>query len=140
MSDAPRPVHWDEEFWRLSSQGVLSAQRCLECSHLQHYPRPACGRCLSTDRVWHHLSGKGTIYSFTIVRRPAGGSPTGDAPFTLVDVLLDEGIRMLSRLVSEPTDSRPADSEPHIEDRVSVVFQPAPNGLYLPYFTLRREA
>lgn len=125
----PTPVHWDLGFWDLAAQGILSAQHCRNCGHLQHYPRPACVVCLSDDREWQHLSGRGEIFSFTIVRRPIDPSFGPEAPFALIDVLLEEGIRLLSRLADE---SHAADLA--IGDPVCVVFRETENGLHLPYF------
>ncbi|CAN5201870.1 Zn-ribbon domain-containing OB-fold protein [soil metagenome] len=125
----PTQVHWDREFWNLSAQGILSAQRCRDCGHLQHYPRPACGKCLSSDRTWQHLSGRGVVYSFTVVRRPFTPGFDSEAPFVLLDVQLEEGIRMLSRLADESQAPYLA-----IGDSLEVVFHQTENELYLPYF------
>jgi hypothetical protein len=126
----PTPVHWDREFWNLAAQGVLSAQRCLDCGHLQHYPRPACGKCLSSNRTWQHLSGRGTVYSFTVVRRPFTPGFDDETPFVLLDVLLDEDLRLLSRLADEGQANGLG-----IGDHLEVVFHKTDNDLYLPYFT-----
>src|SRR5699024_1768175 len=97
----PTPVHWDREFWALASRGILGAQRCTSGGHLQHDRRPACARCLSQERSWQHLNGRGRVYSFTIVRRPMDPGFGDEVPFALLDVLLDEGLRLLSRLADE---------------------------------------
>lgn len=131
----PVPVHWDREFWKLAAEGILSAQHCLTCGHLQHYPRPACGRCLSQKRTWQHLSGRGEVYSFTLVRRPMDPTFGDEAPFVLLDVLLEEGIRLLSRLVDE---SQAADLA--IGDRLIVEFHEVADALHLPYFRVEDQS
>jgi hypothetical protein len=58
------------------------------------YPRVLCPHCGSERLEWVAPSGRGTVYSTTIVRRkPADG---GDYNVCLVD--LAEGPRMLSRV------------------------------------------
>ncbi len=131
----PVPVHWDREFWELAGQGILGAQECLDCGHLQHYPRPVCVNCLSRNRTWRRLSGRGRVYSFTTVRRPENRAFASEAPFTLIDVDLDEGLRLVSRLADET--QAPALA---IGDTVTAVFRPVGDGsLKLPYFTVTTE-
>jgi uncharacterized protein len=124
---APSPVRWDRPFWQAAARGVLTAQRCRECGHRQHYPRPACTRCLSGDLQWDELSGRGTVYSYTVVRQPVDASFRDAAPYIFADVALDEGLRMVARIAGA------APGEVQIGDRVSVVFQPS-GEVYLPYF------
>ena len=126
----PRAVAWDAEFWDFASAGVLVAQECLNCGTLQHYPRPVCMGCFSDKHTWRELSGAGEIYSFTVVRRSVGR--TYDPPLVLLDVLLDEGVRMISALTG------PADLV-EVGARVEVAF-PAPAGdaQARPYFRLTR--
>jgi uncharacterized OB-fold protein len=65
-----------------------------------------------------------------VVRRPFTPGFDDQSPFVLLDVLLDEGLRLLSRL----TDESQAESL-GIGDRLRVSFQQIENGLHLPYFT-----
>jgi uncharacterized OB-fold protein len=131
----PVPVHWDREFWRLTATGVLAAQECLDCGRLQHYPRPACSSCLSLNRTWRALSGRGTVYSFTIVRRPDDPAFAAEAPFVLLDVELAEGLRLVSRLADESH----ADGLT-IGTALTVVFRPVGDGsVSLPYFVVDHE-
>jgi uncharacterized OB-fold protein len=124
---APSPVHWDRPFWQAAARGVLTAQRCQDCGHRQHYPRPACTRCLSGDLQWDELSGRGTVYSHTVVRQPVEGSFRDAAPYIIADVALDEGLRMIARIADA------APGEVQIGDRVSVLFEPS-GEVHLPYF------
>lgn len=123
----PSPVHWDRAFWDAASRGVLVAQRCIECGHRQHYPRPACGNCLSRNRDWDELSGRGTIYSYTVVRQPVHPAFVDAAPYVFVDVALDEGLRMVSTMVGA------GPNDVCIGDRVLVIFRRA-GEVSLPYF------
>jgi uncharacterized protein len=127
----PKEVPWDRDFWANSARGVLSAQRCQDCGRLQHYPKPVCSACMGPNLVFEPLSGKGTVYSFTTVRRPENPDFVAEAPYTVIDVQLDEGIRFLSRLADE------ADADGlRIGDPLEAVFRPVGDGTkHLPYFS-----
>lgn len=80
------------------AQGRFEIQRCDACAKHVFYPRVLCPHCGSTRLGWVAPSGRGTVYSTTVVRRkPADG---GDYNVCLVD--LDEGVRMMSRVVAIP--------------------------------------
>lgn len=78
------------------ARGRFEIQRCDACAKHVFYPRVLCPHCGSPRLGWVAPSGRGTVYSTTVVRRkPADG---GDYNVCLVD--LDEGVRMMSRVVA----------------------------------------
>jgi uncharacterized OB-fold protein len=96
---APSPEISPElaEFWAATTQGRLLLRRCLACRAAIWYPRPACPFCHSADTAWEQASGRGIIYTYTVVRRGAGAYK--DAPYVLAYVELDEGPRMMTNIV-----------------------------------------
>ncbi len=69
-------------------------QHCKNCSGYIYPPRALCPHCGSLDLEAGEASGRGTVYSTTVVRRkPERG---GDYNVVLVD--LEEGPRMMSRV------------------------------------------
>jgi len=81
--------------------GRFEIQKCSACGKHVFYPRVLCPHCGAGDLGWAAASGRGTVYSTTVVRRkPADG---GDYNVCLVD--LAEGVRMMSRVVSVPPGS-----------------------------------
>lgn len=83
------------------AQGSFEIQRCAGCGKHVFYPRVLCPHCGAERLDWIVPSGRGTVYSTTVVRRkPADG---GDYNVALVD--LDEGPRMMSRVVSIAPDA-----------------------------------
>lgn len=75
-------------------QGQFLIQRCEACKQAIFYPRMICPHCAGSDLQWFSPSGRGVVYSTTVVRRkPEAG---GDYNVALVD--LEEGARLMSRV------------------------------------------
>lgn len=88
-SHHPTAFEWDEGFWQAARQGRLVVQSCAACGKRRHLPRLMCPACGSLDFSWSDCSGRGTIYSWTEVRRSFHPS-FADVPFVLALVALDE--------------------------------------------------
>lgn len=86
--------------WEAARRGELLLQRCTACGHHQHYPRPMCLRCDSTDLQWVAATGRATVYAQSRVHLPT--HPTLEAPYVIAVVTLDEGPRLTTNLVGEP--------------------------------------
>ncbi|MGB3121981.1 MAG: zinc ribbon domain-containing protein, partial [Verrucomicrobiales bacterium] len=71
VKPAPHPTPISAHYWESLNEGKLTIQKCTACGSLQHYPRPFCLNCLSSDLEWERVSGRATLFSFTIVRRAA---------------------------------------------------------------------
>ncbi len=83
----------------------LLIQRCTSCGHHQYYPRPICLACQATDLALVEASGRGRLYSFTVVHRSV--NPRFQAPYTVALVDLEEGPRLLTHLIdSQPDETR----------------------------------
>lgn len=96
----PVPTATSAPFWRAASEGRLDMQFCPRCARYVHYPRPLCPGCLGR-LDWRTLSGRGTVYSFTVVHR-APSREFADVPYTLALVDLEEGPRLLARVSDDP--------------------------------------
>jgi len=81
--------------------GKLRIQHCNACGRNFFYPRALCVHCGAADWVWIDASGKGTVYSTSVVRQRPEDGP--DYNIALID--LAEGPRMMSRV----TDIAPAE-------------------------------
>ncbi len=98
----PRPfVHGEEATWfDYCQRGELRIQRCRGCGRHVFYPRFACPTCLSADLEWVRASGRGVVHTFTVQHR-AGPDYEGPLPFVIAIVELEQGVRMLSRVVAD---------------------------------------
>lgn len=93
----------------------------------QFPPTEHCRQCLSDDVDWRQGSGRGEIYSWTVVYRPV--TAEFEPPYAPAIVTLDEGYQMLTNIVGVP----PEDIEVGL--RVRVQFHDAGPDVTLPYFT-----
>jgi uncharacterized OB-fold protein len=93
MSSGPEPGP-ERQYQQALAQGRFCIQRCGGCSRHVFFPRVLCPHCGSDRLDWVTPSGRGSVYSTTIVRRkPDAG---GDLNLALID--LEEGVRMMSRV------------------------------------------
>src|SRR5437870_4909129 len=95
----PRATPETEPFWAATAAGELQLQRCTRCDAFYFPPRPFCPTCLSDEVVWERVSGRGTLHSYVINNRPAGG---WSEPYAIAVVQLEEGPRMMSNIVGVP--------------------------------------
>lgn len=103
----PAPDELSRPFWTAGELGVLRIQRCGECRRFQHPPLVRCRACGSGDLTWEEVSGRATVYSFTVNHQQWHPDVTG--PYTVAIVELDEqpGLLLTSELVDvEPDDVR----------------------------------
>ena len=97
----PVPVvsPWAKPFWDAAREHRLVIQRCDACHNNIFYPRIACPHCGADEPGWVDASGKGTIYSYTVVENNAPSTFAPDMPFVIAVIKLDEGVQMLSNVV-----------------------------------------
>ncbi|MBI2962340.1 MAG: Zn-ribbon domain-containing OB-fold protein [Deltaproteobacteria bacterium] len=86
-------------FWKGLSQGELLLQHCLECRHVQYYQQGMCRHCGSVRLEHRAASGRGKVYSYSVVYRAPGPAFKNDTPYAVLLVELEEGPRMISSLV-----------------------------------------
>ena len=98
----PSPSPLSRHFWEGTKRGVLLVQRCRRCGGYEWTPQMACSRCLEEILEWVPVSGRGTVYSYSVVHRPQG--PAFVAPYVVAIVELAEGPHMLSDLIDVATD------------------------------------
>jgi uncharacterized OB-fold protein len=117
---------------RAAARGELAVQRCTRCDRWVWFPRPACPYCFERSLEWGRPSGRGTVLSFTVIRRPHRPDDLPFVPIVLALIELAEGCQMAASLVGDDrTDAR-------IGDPVRVTA--AGRWSRLPQFALAREA
>lgn len=131
-SRPPKPLPvvqpWALPYWQAAREGRLVLQHCHACDRPIHYPRIACPHCGGEDLGWKPASGRGTIYSFTIVQSNAPSAFIVDMPYVVAVIRLIEGVQMLSNVVQCDPDSL------HCDQPVEVVFEALDEQFTLPKF------
>jgi len=123
----PNPVPTSEPFWKATKDHKLMLQRCAQ-GHVFYYARTHCPECLSRDLEWFEASGKGKLYSYTVIHRAQSPDFEADVPYIVAAIILDEGPRMTSLLV----DANPANVQ--IDGAVEVTWQDVSDAVSMPYF------
>jgi uncharacterized OB-fold protein len=119
VSERPQPVIDDEShpFWDAARERRLAIQRCRACNEYVFPPRALCPTCHDAALEWVDATGTGSVYSYTVARRPAGASFADKVPYVVAIVELDEGVRMLSNVVGVEVDAV------RVGQRVQVTFE-----------------
>ena len=83
-------------FWEGCALGELRYQQCGGCAAVQFHARAFCVRCGGAKLEWRRAHGTGTVYATTRVERAPGDEFRALAPYVIVLVDLDEGLRMMA--------------------------------------------
>ena len=122
----PRPTPLSRPFWDGCNEGELRVQRCEDCGTHVFIPNFVCTSCFSESLEWVVSSGKGTVYSWTVVHRPQ--RPSFRCPYAVAIVELEEGYHMLSNLLGVDPEAVAVGMP------VEVEFVKSSDDITLPYF------
>lgn len=115
-------------FFDGARQHELWVQRCTGCNDYRFPARELCSACLSRQSTWERVSGRGSVYSFTIMHQVYHPSFAAEVPYAVVIVELEEGPRLTSNLVGVPID------QVRIGLPVEVTFEAYSDEVVLPKF------
>jgi uncharacterized OB-fold protein len=85
-----------EAFWQAAREGRFLIMHCRACDRPYFYPRRYCPRCWSDQTEWREASGRGTVYTYSIVRQNPAPPFSGWCPYAVVLVDLEEGVRVVA--------------------------------------------
>jgi uncharacterized OB-fold protein len=94
----PNPI--TEPFWKAAKNHELLIQHCTNCNEYIFPPREICPRCMSFNLEWVRASGKGSIFSYTVVRVPPNPGFNAEVPYIVAIIELDEGPHLMSNLIN----------------------------------------
>ena len=119
----PSPIANTETqaFWDAARTGRFVLPTCTACRKAHWYPRAICPFCADGTIEWRDASGKGTIYTFSVMRR-------AKEPYVIAYVTLAEGPTMMTNIVDCNFDAL------RIGQPVNVVFKETENGPPVPMF------
>jgi len=118
----PSPTSATEPFWSGCARQELLLRCCKACGAFNAPTRYVC-RCGCTELTWVPSSGRGIVYSFTVVHRAPDPSFKEDVPYVIAIVELAEGVRLMSNIVSCSPEAV------HIDMPVEVLFETVSEGV-----------
>jgi len=133
MSNYPKPLPVPDPdsapYWQGCRAHKLLLQHCDACAAFRFPPSRVCPHCRSRDARWVESAGRGTVFSWIVVRHPVPAEVYApEIPYTVALIDLDEGVRMASNIIGCDPDT--------VTDgmRVSVHFDDVTAGTTLPKF------
>jgi uncharacterized OB-fold protein len=99
-------IDWESRaYWEGAGRGELVLQRCRACQVVQHRPRGLCVSCLSDDIEHFPASGRGEVYTYSIVHQNQMPNFRNALPYVVAYVQLEEGPQLLTNIVGCEPDS-----------------------------------
>jgi uncharacterized OB-fold protein len=121
-------------WWEAAAEHRLVVQRCAACGHTRLPPAPVCPRCRSAESDWKEVSGRGEVYTYSVVHRAIAAGQ--ELPYVIAVIALEDsgGVRIISNLVGVNPD------EVEIGLSVELVWEDMSADLAIPRFRpVRRE-
>lgn len=128
----PHPDPLTEPYWAATARGELAFPRCHACNRHHFYPKPVCPHCGATEFSWEPVSGRGSIYSYSVVHRAPGPAFADDVPYVIAIIKTDEGPHLMSRVDVSP-------ESVSMNMRVKARFLDLPENMQLPVFAPEEE-
>jgi len=126
----PLPIVTEESrpFWEGCKRGVFLLQYCEACQRYQFYPRLYCMHCGADSLRWEQASGRGVIYSYTVIHQNKSPEFVNDMPYNVAVIQLEEGPRLMSNIVDA------APGALRVDLPVTVVFDAVSDTISVPRF------
>lgn len=126
--DLPQPDLDTQPFWDGCKDGKLLIKQCGACGRAHYYPRSFCPTCWSEDLTWEEASGRGTLYTYSVVH-VNDLPPFGErVPYVAAIVDLEEGPRIMTNVEDVAFD------ELQVGMPVTVAFRAISDDVTIPVF------
>jgi uncharacterized OB-fold protein len=108
-ADFPLPdVQWEptRQFWAAAARGTLMIPRCDACGRYVWYPETPCRHCGAERLTWTEVSGRGRLFSWSVVRHAWIPQFADRLPLVTGLVALEEepAVRLVTYIVDCPLD------------------------------------
>ncbi len=124
----PMPDEASMPFFEGAKAHKLMIQKCADCGVPIWPVKPRCDNCFSANVNWSEASGRGTLYTFTLMHQLYHPGFEAELPYNVSVIDLEEGLRITSNIVGC------ANSDLKIGMAVEVVFEDITDEISLPKF------
>ena len=122
----PEPSKISKPFWDSCKAEAMEIQRCDDCGTYAYYPVYICPECASRSLRWTRVSGRGTVYTYTVAERSIFEDVEGPMVVALIE--LEEGAMMTSNNKTDDPQSV------HVGMPVKLAYEPVSDEITLPVF------
>jgi uncharacterized OB-fold protein len=122
----------NHHYWLGAREHRLVILRCRACQEYVHPPRTRCAACRSLELEPTEVSGRGTVYSWSVMHSPGNPGFEDKLPFVVLVVELDEQARLIT--IGNLVDGDPADLR--IGLAVEVVYEDVDELVTLPQWRI----
>ncbi len=119
-------------FWSAARERAFLIRHCSACGRNHFYPRHSCPHCWSEQCEWRRASGRGRIYSYTVIHHNDVPPFHEQVPYIVALIDLEEGVRVTSNIVECTPEVV------HVGLPVEVVYERVSDEVTLPRFRPRR--
>lgn len=95
LKPLPLPDETTSGYWEAARERRLAVQYCSACARFLHLPVAACPACDATTLTWREVSGRATLYSYTVMHDAPAPGFSGTLPYVVGVVELDEQDNLL---------------------------------------------
>jgi uncharacterized OB-fold protein len=101
----PAPDEASLPFFEGARAHRLLLMRCRACGTWRYPSRDRCDACWSTETEWEQASGRGNVYTFSVMHQLYHPGFKNEVPYNVAVVELEEGPRMTTNVVDCPNDA-----------------------------------
>jgi uncharacterized protein len=124
----PVPDEISAPFFKGAREGKLMLQHCSGCERWSFPVRERCPHCFAGRLEWRQASGRGTLYTFTVMHQVMNPGFASAVPYNVAQVDLEEGVRMVSNVVGIRNDAL------RVGMKLEAVFEDVGESVSLPKF------
>jgi uncharacterized OB-fold protein len=124
----PVPDEASAPFFDGARAGKLMLQHCSGCGGWSFPVRERCPHCFAAKLEWRQASGRGTLYTFTVMHQVMNPGFASAVPYNVAQVDLEEGVRMVSNVVGIRNDAL------RVGMKLEAVFENVGESVSLPKF------
>ena len=120
-------------FWAGAKQHKFLIRHCNACGRSHFYPRHSCPHCWSDNCEWRPSSGRGRVYSYTVIHHNDVLPFKERLPYIVALIDLEEGVRVTTNIVEGTPEVM------HVGMPVEVVYEHVSDEVTLPQFRPRAQ-